>query len=136
MELVPITFNKIMQSRAYTCIILGTDKKQFALYTDPGVGKNLQMHLSDELPPRPYTHDLIGMIFRGFDIRIKQVVITKRDNTIYFGRLFLELQIGDQLQILEIDARPSDCITLALFHNVPVYCNREVLEQAIPVEDQ
>ncbi|MBS0606914.1 MAG: bifunctional nuclease family protein, partial [Verrucomicrobia bacterium] len=32
-ELVPITFNKIMQSRSYTVIILGTAEKRFAIYT-------------------------------------------------------------------------------------------------------
>lgn len=135
MELIPITFKKVMQSRAYTCLILGTDKKRFAIYTDSMVGKNLQTHLSDELPPRPYTHDLMSLIFKGLGVRIKQVVINKRDDTIYFARIFLEQDINDQIQLLEIDARPSDCITLAFLHNVPVYCNREVLEKAIAVEE-
>lgn len=124
-----------MQSRAYTCIVLGTDKKQFALFTDPNVGKNLQLHLSDEMPPRPYTLDLIGLMSKGLELKIKQVVINRREETIFFARLFLEQQIGDITQILEIDARPSDCISLAIFHNVPVYCNKEVLEQAIPAVD-
>lgn len=125
-----------MQSRAYTCIILGTEKKRFALFTDSMVGKNLQMHLSEESPPRPYTHDLVGLIFKGLGVRVKQVVINKRDDTIYFARLFLEQEIGDQTQVLEIDARPSDCITLAFLRDdVPLYCNREVLEAAIPVEE-
>lgn len=135
MELVPIIFKKIMQSKAYTCIILGTDKKQFAIYTDPTVGKNLQMHLNEELHPRPYTHDLLNLIFKGLDAHIRQVVISRREDTIYFAKLYIEQQIGDQLQILEIDARPSDCIILAIEGNIPVYCDKEVLEQSIPVED-
>ena len=37
-------------------------------------------------------------------------------------------------QIIEIDARPSDCITLSLMHNTPIFCKKEIIEKAIPVE--
>ena len=59
-ELVPITFQKIMQSRAYTVIILGTDLKRFAIYTDPQVGRTIQTYLTEEERPRPSTHDLLN----------------------------------------------------------------------------
>lgn len=134
MELVPITFHKIMQSRAYTVIILGTDEKQFAIYTDPLVGRNLQILLTGKATQRPYTHDLLEYIFKGFDIILKQVVINNIEDTVYFSRLFLEQTKGDQTEILEIDARPSDCLTLALKYGAPLYCHREVLESAVPVE--
>ncbi len=134
MELIPIAFKKIMQSKAYTVIILGNDTKQFAVYTDPLVGRNLQMLLTQEAPPRPYTHELIDSIFKGLEIRLKQVVINRIEDTIYFARLFIEQDIGEQKQILEIDARPSDCLTLALTNGAPIYCRKEVLEQAVPVE--
>ena len=137
MELIPIQFKKIMQSRTYTCIILGTDTKQFAIYTDPIVGRTLQINLMNEPHPRPYTHDLMHCIFEGFDVRIKQVVINDIEDTIYFARLFLEQQTGDQKRILEIDCRPSDAITFAINKNknVPFYCRKEVLEKAVPVEE-
>jgi len=135
MELVPISFKKIMQSRAYTVIILGTDAKQFAIYTDPLVGRNLQTLLTHESHPRPYTHDLVDFIFKGLDIRLKQVIINNIEDTIYFARLFLEQQNENQKQILEIDARPSDCLTLALMHQAPIYCRKDVLEKAVPVEE-
>jgi hypothetical protein len=57
-DLIPITFNKILQSRSYTVIILGSEKKRFAIYTEPQVGKNLQLYLTNANKPRPYTHDL------------------------------------------------------------------------------
>jgi len=134
-QLVPITFNKIMQSRAYTVVILGTETKKFAIYTDPQVGHQIQIHLTQEHPPRPYTHDLINGMLNGFGIKILQIVINDIEDTIYFARLFLEQQVGDKKQIIEIDARPSDCITLALMNNVPVFCRAEILEKAVPVEE-
>lgn len=135
MELVPISFKKIMQSRAYTVIILGNETKQFAIYTEPTVGRNLQILLTQEQHPRPFTHDLMNGIFQGFDIRLVQVVINNIEDTIYFSRLFLEQQIGDQKQIVEIDARPSDCLTFAVKHGVPLYCNKEVFEKAVAIKD-
>jgi bifunctional DNase/RNase len=134
-ELVPVTFNKIMQSRAYTVIILGTDKKRFAIFTDPSVGQNIQIYLTEEKKPRPYTHDLIHSIFQGFEIKPLQVVIHDIEDTIYFARLYLEQFNGERKVVLEIDARPSDCITLALMHNLPVFCRKEILEKAVPVEE-
>ncbi len=134
-ELIPVSFNKIMQSRAYTVIILAADSKQFAIYTDPQVGHNIQSHLTNELKPRPYTHDLISSIFTALNIKILQIVINNIEDTTYFARLFLEQGLGEKKQIIEIDARPSDCITLALMHNVPVFCTAHLLEKAIPVQD-
>lgn len=134
-ELIQLTFDKIMQTRSYTVVVLGAREKRFAIYTDPSIGRTLQMFLTGTQKPRPLTHDLIDLIFQGFDIRIKQVVINDIQDTVYYARLFLEKQMGDIRHILEIDARPSDCITLALMNNVPVYCTQEVLEKTIPVTD-
>ena len=134
-ELIPVTFNKIMQSRSYTVIILGTDKKRFAIYTDPIVGRNIQSYLTEEHRPRPLTHDLITSIFRGLNIKILQIVINNIEDTIYFARLFLEQQIGEEKILIEIDARPSDCITLALKENIPVFCRRDIFEKAVAVEE-
>jgi bifunctional DNase/RNase len=134
-ELIPIKFNKIMQTRSYTVVLLGTDEKKFAIYTDPQIGKLLQMYLTGSERPRPYTHDLMNAIFKGLNIRLKQIVINDIQDTVYYARLFIEQQIGDELNIVEIDSRPSDCITLALMNNVPVYCTKEVFEKTAAVEE-
>lgn len=134
-ELIQLSFDKIMQTRAYTVIVLDAKDKRFAIYTEPGIGRILQLYLTDTEKPRPLTHDLMNMIFQGTNLRIKQVVINDLQDTIYYARLFLEQEIGGILHILEIDARPSDCITLALINNAPVYCTRDVLDKAVAVED-
>jgi len=134
-ELVQLSFDKIMQTQSYTVVILGTVEKKFAIYTDPSIGRILQMLLTELEKPRPLTHDLIDMIFKGIEMRVVQVVINDLQDTVYFARLFLEQNKGDIRHILEIDARPSDCLTLALMHNAPVYCTREVFERTIAVEE-
>jgi bifunctional DNase/RNase len=63
---------------------------------------------------------------------VKQVLINDLQDTTFYARLFLET-IKDGLQhIIEIDARPSDCVILAFLHNAPVLCARQVLEKVIP----
>jgi uncharacterized protein len=124
-----------MQTRSYTVIVLGAREKRFAIYTEPSIGRTLQLYLTGTEKPRPLTHDLIDMILRGMEIRIKQVVINDIQETTYYARLFLEQQMGDIRHIVEIDARPSDCITLALMNNVPVYCTKAVLDKTVAVTD-
>lgn len=134
-ELIQLSFDKIMQTRSYTVVILASPEKRFAIYTDPSVGRTLQLHLTGAEKPRPLTHDMIHMIFKALGIRIIQVVINEIHDTVYLARLFLEQDIGDIRHIIEIDTRPSDCLTLALMNNAPVYCTREVLNKTIAVED-
>lgn len=134
-ELVQLTFDKIMQTRSYTVVVLSSNDKRFAIYTDPTIGRTLQIYLTGAEKPRPLTHDLMNMLFKGLNVKIMQVVINDLQDTTYFARLFVEQMIGDQKHIIEIDARPSDCITLALMNNAPVYCTREVLDKTIPLEE-
>lgn len=134
-ELIQVKFSKIMQTRAYTMVIVGTDEKRFPIYTEAAVGKLLQGTLTGALHPRPLTHDLISQIFLGMNVRIKQIVINDLQGSIYFARLFIEQTLDDKRHILELDARPSDCITLALLHDIPVFCTRAVFDAAIPIPD-
>ena len=134
-ELIQIKFDKMTQSPSYTCIILGTDEKKFAIYTEVKCGRLIQDYLTSAQKERPYTHELMNRIFKGLDIKLKQIVINDLEDTVYFARLFLEQQVGETTHIVELDARPSDCITLALLHKVPLYCTREVLEKTIAYDD-
>ena len=134
-ELVQLSFDKIMQTKSYTVIVLTGLGKSFAIYTDPSVGKILQNFLTNAESPRPLTHSLLDQIFNGFDISVKQVVINDVQDTVYYARLYLEQETKDLRHIVEIDARPSDSLTLALMNNAPVYCTRETLDKTIPVEE-
>lgn len=134
-KLIPLTFDKIMQTRAYTVVILGSGEKRFAIYTDPSIGKMLQMLLTGVEKPRPLTHDLLYLIFQAVQINVMQVVINDIQDTVYYARLFLEQYCDGIRHIIEIDARPSDSITLALMANAPVYCTEEVLAKTVPIDE-
>lgn len=135
-ELIPVKFEKVLQSKAYTCVVLSTAEKKFAIYTDPVSGKAMQHYLTEAETTRPFTHDLMHRIFMGFGISVRQVVINDLQDTLYFARIFLEQKTEDLLHIVEIDARPSDCITLALMHKIPVYCTKEVLAKTVAMIEE
>lgn len=135
-ELIQLDFDKIMQTHSYTVVILVAKDKRFAIYVDPSIGKILQMYLTANDKPRPLTHTLFSQILKGLDVRVKQIVINDLQDTVYYARLFLEQEEANGIRhIIEIDARPSDAIIMALMNNAPVYCTSEVLERTLPVED-
>lgn len=129
-KLVSLKFNKILQAKTYTALSLSADLAELTIYTEPRVGQDLQIYLSKEKKLRPSSHNLIENILNGFDIEPTQVHIYDVKGSIYFAKLFLEKEADGKKTILEIDARPSDCITLAVLYNLPIYCNQEVLDEA------
>jgi len=132
---VPLSLNKIMQAHTYTVFVLKGDDKRFAIYTTPGIGKTMQKTLNGQKSARPSTHHLMHSVFKALKIKIQQVVIWDVHDTIYTARLFLEQEGAGQKQMLEIDARPSDCLALAMMHHAPILCRSQVLEKVICVED-
>jgi len=81
---------------------------------------------------RPLTHDLIGRILTGFDAKLDRVVINdSRENT-FFARILLRMENELGKKIVEIDARPSDSIVLALQLKRPLFVARQVFDS---VED-
>lgn len=134
-DLIPLTFNKIMQSSSYTVFILHGDNKRFAIYADPKVGQNIQTVMTDNIKLRPYTHDLLNFIFQGLSIKVLQTVIYDVKDTIYYAKLFVEQVIDGKKHILEMDARPSDCLTLSLMNNTPILCKKEAWDKIIDIQD-
>ena len=133
-EIIPIKLDKFIQSRVHTAITLATDKKKFTIYTEPQVGKDLQIYLLKEMKPRPSPHDLIQRILEGYSIIPIQIVIYDVQDTVYFAKLFLETEKEGKKTILELDARPSDCILLSVLEKIPMYCKKEVLDKVSNVE--
>jgi len=132
---VPLSLNKIMQAHTYTVFVLKGADKRFAIYTTPGIGQTMQRALNGQKSERPSTHHLMHSIFKALKIKVQQVVIWDVHDTIYTARLFLEQEGNGQKQMLEIDARPSDCLSLAMMHHAPILCGNQVLEKVICIED-
>ena len=77
---------------------------------------------------RPLTHDLIGNIFLGLGIALERVVINDVDNGTFFARIILTMTHELGRKIVEVDARPSDSLVLALQQKKPVFVARGVYD--------
>ncbi len=107
-------------------MFVGNDEKTFVIYVDHSVGAAITMFLRNTPKERPLTHDLIGHIFTGLGVRVERVVINDLKNSTYFARLILHAENELGKKILEIDARPSDCIALAVQSKSPIFVARKV----------
>jgi len=75
---------------------------------------------------RPQTHDLLASVIRELGGRLQKVIINDLHDGTFFALLFVE-QDDD---VLEIDARPSDAIALAVAEDIPIFVEEHVLESA------
>jgi bifunctional DNase/RNase len=86
------------------------------------------------IPPRPLTHDLMCEIFEVLDATLTAVHITEVNSGVFYATLLIRDSSG---KALNISARPSDAIALALRANSNILASAELLEEAgieIPVE--
>lgn len=88
--------------------------------------------LQDDKPTRPMTHDLLKSTIIELGGKIVHVYISEIRGDLYYARLVIEVN-GNQV---EIDARSSDAIALAIRAKVPMFVAEEVLERASIVPDE
>ena len=75
---------------------------------------------------RPMTHDLMLDALTNLDTRVDHVLISDVRGSMFFARLVLR----HHDRLIELDARPSDAISLALRQNAPLYVEDSVLDRA------
>jgi bifunctional DNase/RNase len=131
-DVVLVTIKGVMPTANGCAVFLGNDEKTFVIYVDHSVGSAIQMTLNGVKKDRPLTHDLIGSILLGLGAQLERVVVNDAREGTFFARVLLKMENELGRKIVEIDARPSDSIVLALQQKRPVYVARNVFDQ---VED-
>jgi len=84
----------------------------------------IERELKNVTTSRPMTHDLLHSILEKVHAKVKEIKVVELKNHTYYARLFLTVN-KDQL---EIDARPSDSIILALKSKAPVFVSAKIIE--------
>src|ERR1035437_1217487 len=77
-------------------------------------------------PPRPLTHDLFLNVALAFNIEIKEVLIHKLEEGIFYAEIVCE----QNKNRIRVDSRTSDAIALALRFECPIYTTEEIIEKA------
>ena len=124
-DLVRVEPIALLPTQAGCAVFLGDSKKTILFYIDPGVGASINASLSGQLPPRPLTHDLFLLALETFGAKVSRAVIVRMEQEIYYARLILEAENEImERKIVELDARPSDCLALAVRCGAPLYIVR------------
>lgn len=131
-DVVPVQIRGILPANSGCALFVGNDEKVFVINVEQQMGQIIGMFLRDTPKERPLTHDLIQSVFKGFGVSVERVIITELKNSTYYARLILSQNNEVARKIVEIDARPSDCLALASAQKCKIFVNRALFEQ---VED-
>ncbi|MGA9098448.1 MAG: bifunctional nuclease family protein [Methanotrichaceae archaeon] len=115
-------------------VVLLEDDKSRIVPIFVGLSEAISIHhaLLGELSPRPMTHDLFISVLETLQASILKVLIDDLDGGIYYARL----SIKNDSKESEIDARPSDCLALALRAKAPIEIQEKVIiESSISKSD-
>ena len=94
------------------------------IWIGPAEASAIAMELAGVKFSRPLTHDLLKQVIVGLGADLRKVIITQvKDNTYY-----AELHIYRGDQVIQIDARPSDSIAVALRLKAPIFTSETLLE--------
>src|SRR5580658_4864263 len=131
-DVLPVEIRGILPANTGCAIFVGNSSKVFVIQVEHNMGAVIGMFLRETPKERPLTHDLVNHIFKGLNVTIERVIITELKNSTYYARLILKQENELGCKIVEIDARPSDCLALATAQKRPIFVSAPLFEQ---VED-
>lgn len=132
MSLIRLTIDRISYSQntngAYALLLNEKGgKRKLPIVIGGFEAQSIAVALEKEIkPPRPLTHDLFKNFSDCFEINLKQVIIHKIVDGVFFSSLIC---VRDKIEEI-IDSRTSDAIALAIRFNSPIFTYESVLETA------
>jgi bifunctional DNase/RNase len=104
------------------------DQQLLPIWIDVTEARAIALELEQVKTPRPLTHDLMRNILSRIGVALERVTITDLRNNTYYAVLYLRVKN----QELQIDARPSDAIALALRMKAPIFASAQVFAKSRP----
>ena len=132
MSLIPLTIKGISysqtQSGAYALVLNEMEgTRTLPIIIGAFEAQSIAIALETEIrPPRPLTHDLFKTFSDRFEINIKEVIIHKLVDGVFFSSLICEKEGKEEI----IDTRTSDAIAIAVRFNAPIYTYENILDKA------
>jgi uncharacterized protein len=134
--IVQVQVRAVLPTKDGCAVFLGNKEKVFIIYVDQNVGAAITMFMRETPKERPLTHDLMVNIMLAVGARVERIIINELKNATYFARLIIsaenELQ---QRKIIEIDARPSDSIALAIQQKATIFVGQDVWDEVDDMSD-
>jgi bifunctional DNase/RNase len=137
--LTPIAIQKIELSLAYTSVYFTSEDRVFVIYLQAQSGKLLQHLIAKSPVERPTSFDVILSLMTGCDLKPLQILIENEKEGVFYTKIFLEKTASPIKEILEIDARPTEALALAIKTQIPIFINTSLLTRLnnlnLPIKD-
>ena len=128
LDIVGLSYSQT-QTGAYA-LVLGelTGNRRLPIIIGSFEAKAIAVALESEIKPeRPITHDLFTTFCKGYDIRVQKVVISSIKDGIFSSIIYCVDNNGKEL---ELDARTSDAVAIAVRFNAPIFTYLVIMEDA------
>ena len=126
MELVIDSIRVSLLNHQRVVILKQKDTDRYLpIWIGPPEADAIAVRLQEVSVPRPLTHDLLHNSIKALGGEIDRIVISNMENDTYFATIVV--QRGDEA--VEIDARPSDALALAVRAGVQIFAAPEVMEK-------
>lgn len=135
-DVVEVQVRAVLPLEGSFAVFLGNADKTFVIYVDESVGTAISMFMRGVAKDRPLTHDLLGSVLMAFGARVDRVVINHVEGSVFHARLILSAANElHQRKVVELDARPSDSIAMAVQQGAPLFVARSVFDTVEDVTD-
>lgn len=135
-QVVPVEIKAVVPTANGAALFLAVPEKTFVIYVDATVGHAINMFMAGTEKERPLTHDLMAHVLEAFGAKVERAVINDVKSSTFYARLIISAENElHQRKIIELDARPSDCIAMAIQQKAPVFVTRVVLDEVDDASD-
>lgn len=135
-ETVPVKVENVLMSSQGPVVLLtpknggAPTERVLPIFIDHSQALNIQLALDGEISPRPMTHDLFSAVLNELGAIVQRVVIEELTQNTFYASLFVQIEREGRTDLRRFDARPSDCIALAVRVNAPIEVRKDVMETA------
>lgn len=135
-SVVQVQVRAVFPTKEGWAVFLANKDKAFTIFVDQAVGLAITMFMREMPKERPMTHDIVSHIATALGAKVERVVINDLKSATYFARIIMSAENEImQRKIIEIDARPSDAIALAIQQKAPIYVSAEVWDEVDDMTD-
>ena len=126
LEILGISYSQ-SQSGAYALILgVNAEKRRLPIIIGSFEAQAIAIELEKMKPSRPLTHDLLKNFAQTFNIIVKEVIIYKFSEGIFYSKLIC----FDGIKEVDIDSRTSDAVAIAVRFKCPIYTYESILSDA------
>ncbi len=136
-EVIEVQVRAVLPLEGSFAVFLGNETKVFVIYIDESVGTAISMFMRGVSKERPLTHDLVGHLLMAFGAKVERIIINHINGSVFHARLIIsaENELHTTRKMIELDARPSDSIAMAVQQGAPIFVSQQVWDTVEDVSE-